>query len=105
MSVYSELVRIALAADYDESGSRALADLVARAVSLRVALLDTGDPSARIASAVAYDVALARVCDRAGVRHDLTGDRAGPDARHQAELHLLEHMPSLGTVLAVDEAR
>jgi hypothetical protein len=103
--VYSELVRMALAADDDDSESRSLPDLVARAVSLRAALLDAGDPSVRIASAVAYDMALARVCDRAGIRNDLTGDRAGPEARHQAELHLLDHMPTLGAVLGVDEAR
>ena len=103
MSVYSELVRMAL--DHDDSEARSLPDLIARTVSLRSALLGAGDPATRIASSVAYDVALARTCDRVNVRHDLTGELAGPEARYQAELHLLEHIPSLGAVLAVDEQR
>jgi hypothetical protein len=103
MSVYSELVRMALADD--ESDALSLADLLARAVSLRSALLGVGDPAARIASAVAYDVALTRVCERVKVPHDLTSERAGPEARYKAESQLLDHMPSLGGVLTLDEPR
>ncbi len=94
-----------MALDEDDSEARSLPDLIARTVSLRSALLGAGDPAARIASAVAYDVALARTCDRVNVAHDLTSEMAGPEARHKAELNLLEHIPSLGEVLAVDQAR
>jgi hypothetical protein len=103
MSVYSELIRMALADDEHEVPP--LPDLVARAVALRFDLIGAGDPAARIAASVAYDVALTRVCERVRVRHDLTGELAGPEARHKAELHLLELMPSLGGVLSLDEPR
>ena len=103
MSIYSELVRMVVAED--ESDARSLPDLVARVVALRSALCGAGDPAARVASAVAYDVALTRVCERVRIRHELTGELAGPEARHKAELQLLERMPSLDGVLSLDKPR
>jgi hypothetical protein len=89
----------------DNSDQRSLPELLAHAISLRPALRDAGDPTARVAAAVAYDVALIRICERVNVPHGLASERAGPEARYQAEVHLLDHLPSLGGLLALDEQR
>jgi hypothetical protein len=99
LSVYSELLRLALADD--TSPGRSVSELVTRAVTSRgAAHAGYGPTATRIADALAYDVALVRLCERLGVPHGLTGEAAAPDARRRAELLVLEQMPALDGVLA-----
>jgi hypothetical protein len=98
LSVYSELLRLALAGD--KSTGSSVSELVARAVTSREATQDRYEAAAtRIADALAYDVALVRLCERLGVEHELTGESAALDARRKAELLVLEQMPALDGVL------
>ncbi len=97
MSVYSELLRLALASD--EPMERTLSDLVSQALVLRAAASTGGNSAARLGDALAYDMALVHLCDRLGIKHDLTGELAGPGARRRAERLVSERIPSLESVL------
>jgi hypothetical protein len=86
-------------------------ELVADVLTSRAALVGTPGskghvqrgPADRIGDALAYDVALVRLCDRMDISHDLAGDRAGPAARHRAEESLAERFPSIAAVLEGDD--
>jgi hypothetical protein len=93
------MLRLALVAD--EPGPSSVADLVSRAVTAQARLQAGHDSATRLANSLAYDVALVRLCDRLGVEHQLAGESAGPIARKEAELLLLEQMPSLAHVMAL----
>jgi hypothetical protein len=97
LSVYSELLRLALAGD--DASDISLSDLVSRAVALRATATGSGNSASRIGDALAYDVALVHLCDRLGISHDLAGEFAGPEARGRAEQLVLERIPSLEAVL------
>jgi hypothetical protein len=99
VSVYSEMLRLALAAEEPEAYS--VAELVSRAVTAQAHLHAGHDSATRLANSLAYDVALVRLCERLGVEHELAGESAGPIARRNAEMLLLEHMPSLADVMAL----
>jgi hypothetical protein len=103
VSVYSELVRMAL--EDDDSRDSSVSELVARLAMLRSGLESAGDPAARIGDAVYYDVTLVRLCERLRIDHDLTGDTAGPVARTRAESLLAGEVPSLAPLLAADRGR
>lgn len=57
---------------------RTLSDLVSQALVLRAAASTGGNSAARLGDALAYDMALVHLCDRLGIKHDLTGELAGP---------------------------
>jgi hypothetical protein len=98
MSVYSELLRRALAED--ESADASLPELVSRLNRLRGSSDMRRDSASRLGDTLAYDVILVRLCDRLGIDHDLMGDHVGDGARRRAEQQLVAQMPSLGKVIA-----
>lgn len=97
MSVYSELLKLAVAQDGSCDGS--IGELVSRALSLRPSEVD-GAPSAdRIADWLAYDVVLVRLCERLDVRHRMLDPDAGPASRAQAETLVAQRLPFFSRVL------
>jgi hypothetical protein len=98
LSVYAELVRLAL--EREELPTGPIADLVSEALFCRSALESSGDAAARIGRVVAYDITLVWLCERLQIDHDLTGDSAGPSARHSAEEKLASRLPSLAAELS-----
>lgn len=103
MSVYSELLQMALVEDSE--GGTTVPEMVALVLACRAELSGSGDPASRISHALAYDLSLLRLCDDLGVPHNLTGRAAGPEARRQAEERLVERLPLLGEVMALDNER
>ncbi len=97
MTVYAELLKLALAEEHEPH--RSIDRLVSEALTRREALATHGDAASRLAVALAYDTVLARLCDALGVRHELTGERAGPYARRQAERALADVLPTLDVVI------
>ncbi len=97
MSVYAEMLKIAL--DADEHKDSPLPDLISQALSCRVDLDCGGDAAGRLARALAYDVALVRLCERLGVPHDMTGPMAGPSARRHVERALAGSVPDFSAGL------
>jgi hypothetical protein len=95
--VYSELLRLALA--NAEPMESSMSDLVSQAVARRAAVSGGSGGAQRIGDSLAYDLALAHLCDRLGIRHDLVGELAGPEARKRAEQLVSARMPSLKSVL------
>jgi hypothetical protein len=81
LTVYSELMKMALEGDDPQSDS--VADMVRDAISCRGALGQGEGSAARIGAALSYDVTLARLCERLQIDHDLAGEAAGPDARRR----------------------
>jgi hypothetical protein len=101
MTLYSELFQIAL--EGDRIASASTHDLISQVVSLRPTTESRWDPAGRISDAITYDLALKDLCDRMNVVHELDGDRAGDEARLQAEKGLIQRMPPLSELLALDE--
>ncbi len=99
MSVYSELLRLALAED--TPADQPVGDLVSRAVSLRPSREGNASSADRIADWLAYDVALVRLCERLGVEHGMLDGDAGPASRARAEHLVATQMPSLSEALGV----
>ena len=93
MTVYAELLKLALAEE-DLSGQSVEA-LVTEAVALKEGLNAQADAQTRLAAALAYDVALARLCESLGVTHELTGEAAGPVGRRRTERALATVLPTL----------
>lgn len=91
MSVYSEMLLQALRQEPDD---RSVPDLIEQALAFGSSQPEGGDTAARLAHNLAYDVTLVRLCDHLEIDHDLTGDRAGPLTRSQAEATLAAHLPS-----------
>jgi hypothetical protein len=100
MSVYSELLRVALSDDMEESGA---AELVSRAVALRPSLDLQGDAPTRLARNLAYDVTLIRLCEVAGLEHRMTDDIPETIARQEAEALLAERFPAMRSVLLTNQ--
>jgi hypothetical protein len=98
LTVYSELMKVALATDDRQSDS--LADVVRDALSYRVALAEGEGSAARIGDALTYDVTLARLCERLQIDHDLAGETAGREARLRAEDMIAARLPLLAAELA-----
>jgi len=88
-----------MALDEDEAGRGSVADLVTHALSCRADLDSGGDASGRLASYLAYDVSLIRLCERMAVPHDMLGVGAGPLVRHDTERRLADRLPSLAAAL------
>lgn len=103
MTVYSELMKMALQSDDRQSDS--LTDMVRDALSYRLALGQGEGSAARIGDALTYDVTLARLCERLQIDHDLTGETAGPEARRRAEDGIAARLPSLAADLAGERRR
>ena len=93
MTVYAELLKLALAED-DPSGQSVEA-MVSDAVALKDGLNTGADAQTRLAAALAYDVVLARLCQHFGVTHELTGEAAGPVGRRRTERALATVLPTL----------
>jgi hypothetical protein len=98
LTVYSELMKMALVSDGQPSGT--ISDMVRDALSCRLALDDGEGSAARIGDALNYDVTLARLCAQLHIKHDLAGETAGPRARQQAEELIAARLPSLAAELA-----
>lgn len=97
MSVYAEMLKMALEAD--EHGNSSVSDLVSRALTCRLDLDVGGDAASRLARVLAYDVTLVRLCEQLGLPHDLTGPGAGPSTRRQVERALAGKVPDFSTSL------
>lgn len=93
MTVYAELLKLALVED--EPSDQSVETLVSEAVALKVRLTAPADSQTRLAAALAYDLALARLCDHLGVAHELTGEAAGPVGRRRTERALATVLPTL----------
>jgi hypothetical protein len=98
LTVYSELMKMALESDY--RASLPVAEMVRDALSHRLALDEGTGSAARIGDALTYDVSLARLCECLDIRHDLAGETAGPEARRRAEELIAARLPSLAAELA-----
>ncbi len=94
MSVYAEMLKMALEADEQRDGS--VSELVSQALARRPDLESGGDAATRLARALAYDVTLVRICEQLGIEHEMTGPRAGPTARRHVERMLATKLPELG---------
>lgn len=99
MSVYSELLRMALA--HEPPADQPVGDLVSRALSLRPSREGAATSADLIAEWLAYDVALVRLCEHLGVDHGMLDGEAGPASRTRAETLLAARMPSLTDALGV----
>lgn len=97
MTVYAELLKLALAED--SMTDRSVPEMAHDLPALRADLETPTDAAGRLAASISYDVVLARLCDRYGVAHDLTGDSAGPVARRRAEAALAAVVPTLQVTL------
>lgn len=75
------------------------ADPVAELLARRTRLSDDGDAATRLARAIAYDLALIRLCEQLGVDNPMTGPMAGPVARRETESLLSSRVPKLQRVL------
>ena len=93
MTVYAELLKLALVED--EASNQSVEALVSDAVALKEGLNAPADAQTRLAASLAYDVALARLCERLGVTHELTGEAAGAVARRRTERALASVLPTL----------
>ncbi|MDA8045958.1 MAG: hypothetical protein M0Z30_12085 [Actinomycetota bacterium] len=93
MSVYSELLELAMAVD--DTGEETLEDLVAAALSHRQTLNRTASSAIRIGDEIAYDMALIRLCRKLGLETGLTGGEPGPMARRRSEGMLAERLPAV----------
>ena len=93
MTVYAELLKLALA----EGGrpQRSVEELWADVAARRSALNRDRDAAARLASALAYDAALVRLCEALGVAHALTAGSDGAAARQRAENALAARVPDM----------
>ena len=115
MTAYGDLFRLAFEAAAGAYSGRDVPELVAEVVLKQELLWGPGQPAGpggasdphpgegaatRIGDALAYDVALAYLCDRLGIEHDLGGPHAGPRARDQAERSVSEHLPGLEGVFS-----
>jgi hypothetical protein len=92
-----------VALETDDRQADSLADLVRDTLSYRVTVDEGGGSAARIGAALTYDVALARLCERLQIDHDLAGETAGPQARRSAEDMVAARLPSLAAELAGEQ--
>ena len=97
MSVYAEMLKMALQAD--QSVDVTISELVTQALARRLDLDCGGDAASRLARVLAYDVTLIRLCERLGIEYDMTGETSGPVARRQVERALAGKLPDLGAGL------
>ena len=93
MTVYAELLKLALAEE--DASDQSEEALVSDAVALKEGLNTPSDAQSRLAAALAYDVALARLCRHVGMTHELTGEAAGPVGRRRTERALATVLPTL----------
>lgn len=97
MSVYSELLKMAVAED--GTSPEPVGELVSRALSIRPTD-PIGTPSAdRIADWLAYDVILVRLCERLEVDHRMLDPDAGPSSRTRAECLVAQQLPFFSRAL------
>jgi len=89
----------------DDRPSDSVPDMVRDALSYQAALTDGQGSAARIGDALAYDVALVRLCERLHIDHDLAGETAGPEARRRAEDMIAVRLPSLAAELGGEQGR
>lgn len=100
VTVYSELMKLALASD--ERPPVSVATMVQDALVHRF-VRGVGQGSAeRVGDALTYDVTLVHLCERLGIEHDLAGETAGPEARRRAEDAIAARLPSLAAELVRD---
>jgi hypothetical protein len=93
VTVYAELLKLALAEE--DASNQPTEALVADAIALKERLNAQADAQTRLAAALAYDVALARLCDSLALEHQLTGEAAGAVARRRTERALASVLPTL----------
>ena len=97
MSVYSELLKLAVAQSRDAGAT--VDELVARAVAIRPPD-ETGATTADgIAGWLAYDVILVRLCDLLDVPHRMLDPDAGPASRVEAETRVARKVPTFRSAL------
>ncbi len=99
MSVYSELLRMALAQDEPFDGT--VGELVSRALSLRPSSAGGQPYPDRIADWLAYDVALVRLCEKVDLEHGMLEPQAGPASRATAESLLASRIPFFSEALGI----
>jgi hypothetical protein len=102
LTIYAQLLLVALS-DAETYASPPISDLISRAVANRSMLASAPSHQDRVEAALAYDVALVRLCERLQIDHDLAGELAGPDARLRAECFLMARLPSLTGAFKSDE--
>jgi hypothetical protein len=88
-----------MALDEDSETHESVTELVGYAVSCRAKLERGGDAATRLARALAYDVALVRLCEELEVAHEMLGPHAGTLAREETERRLADRLPLLATAL------
>jgi len=98
MSVYSELINLAL--EVDQQAERPVGDLVAAAADFRNHLGRATDAASRLGDSLAYDVVLIRLCEKVGISHEIGGDISGIRARQRAENALVEQLPLFASAVA-----
>ena len=98
MSVYSELINLAL--EMDQQAERPIGDLVAVAAEFRNHLGRAADAASRLGDSLAYDVVLIRLCERVGIAHEIGSEISGVHARQRAESALAEQLPLFATAVS-----
>jgi hypothetical protein len=102
MSVYSELLRMTMQEDDQQSWDvpRLVAELVKRRSELHEVSETWSAPSATLRYSLAYDAGLVRLCRELGVEERLTSGSVVTVARPQAEQMLVERLPLIASVLS-----
>lgn len=99
MSLYTELLRTALAERTDDTVP--VAELVANLTTRRANRGFRSDSMGSLADALTYDVALVRLCARLGVGCDIVGE-PWAESRLRAEERLFECLPALAEIETTD---
>ena len=99
LSVYSELLRMALTQDDPFEGT--VGELVSRALARRPAPAGGGRSADRIADWLSYDVALVQLCERVDVDHGMLAPEAGPASRARAESLVAARIPFFSEALGI----
>ena len=91
LSVYSELLKMAVAQSDSDEGS--VGDLVSRVLSVRPPETAATPSAERVAEWLTYDVLLVRLCELLEVPHRMLDPDAGPSTRAQAEELVARKVP------------
>lgn len=95
VTLYTDLLRARMAADAAPVGHR-VAELVAALIAGRSRLGSAAHGPGRLDEALAYDLALARLCEALGIVHHLADPGSAGTARRSAEEALAVALPAVG---------